>query len=282
MRSARARLTAVAVVPLLFLAAACSDDKKDDTGAKSPSGGGTSIGTGTTSGAGGGTPGASGAPGASGGSGATGAPGQPGSSGSPSPGGSKSSEQNASSGRSLSAAELKAATVVGSDLPSGWTVAGPTVEDPDATRADKAVCQPLLDLLNGGGTLQTTGLVSAELTAPGASSSEYALSLASFGPEAAAKLLSDTKSAIGSCATFKAGDSSGPMLTYTVAKAQGPNIGDDSVTFVVSSDLGFTVRLTAARTGAVIVQGMALGSDKAMPEAIVKAQVDKAKAAQQR
>jgi hypothetical protein len=115
--------------------------------------------------------------------------------------------------------------------------------------------------------------VSGELTAPGASESRTQFLLASYGP-AAEKLLADVKSALPSCATVRA-----DFLTYTTAQAQGPRLGDVSVSFVVSSGIA-TVTLTASRVGTVIVRAAQLGGDTAVPEAVLRAQVDKIAAAQ--
>ena len=245
-------VAALAAVPLLLTCAACSDDAGNEPAA-------------STTGAARTTPAVSPSPG--------------GATVSEIPGRGNSPSASASSpgraGKGLTAAQLRAALVTTSDLPSGWRAGPPETEDDSSSTADKAACQPILDMINGTGTGTAASgpRVSAELTAPGASEARTQVLLASY--EATAnKLLTDVKAALPSCATFRA-----EFLTYTIAPARGPALGDDSVSFVVSSSIA-DVTLTTTRVGNVLVNAAQLGGDTAVPEPVLRAQVDKVAAAQ--
>ncbi|MFF7250951.1 hypothetical protein ACFZBU_44640 [Embleya sp. NPDC008237] len=262
MRSTRTRLTMVAVAPLLLFAVACSDD--------SGSSGNNADGT-TGSPTNGATTGSS--------TSASGSP-QTSGSGAPAPSGSgtsRPSDGKGSAAKTLSAAQLKAAFVVAADLPStGWRVTTPETEDPDASTVDKPACQPVMDLMGGGGvTGPSVAHISGELTPPGAAESQYAFSLASYQPGVAEKLLKDAKAALPSCGTFRYS-----TLTYHVTPLPTPNFGDESLAFKVSSDIGLSAAMTTTRAGSVIVQGASQNAEKEVPPAVFKAQTDKVTAAQ--
>jgi len=261
MRSARERLAAAAVVPLLVIAVGCSDDSGDKAGSE------TGFPTRTT------TPAAS--------ADASGSPqvprsdaAAPSGSGTPRP-----SEGTGSAARTLDAAELRAALVVTAELPSGWRISAPENEETEVTPVDKPACQPLMDLIEGDGVSGASAPhVSGELTMPGASESRYAFFLSSYRPGVAEKLLGDVKAAIPSCGTFRStGDAS---LTYTVSPLPAPSVGDEGLAFKISADIGFTVTMSTVRVGSVIVHGASQNPDRVIPPAVLKAQTDKLAAAQ--
>jgi len=266
MRSARERLATAAVVPLLVIAVGCSDDSGDKAGGESGS---------PTRGA---TPAAS-----------TDAPGSPQVSRSDPPApsstvtdtgpGTRPSDGTGPAARTLSAAQLRSALVVTADLPSGWRVSAPETEEADVTPVDKPACQPLMDLIEGGGVSGASAPhVSGELTMSGATESQYALFLTAYRPGDAEKLLRDVKAAIPSCGTFH---SSGvASLTYTVSPLPAPSAGDDGLAFKISADIGFTATMSTARVGSVIVHGASQNPDRVIPPAVLKAQTDKLAAAQ--
>ncbi|MFI6982976.1 hypothetical protein ACIBSV_30820 [Embleya sp. NPDC050154] len=264
MPSARKRLTAAAVAPLLLFAVGCSDDSGNSgNNADGKSGSPTTSATTGSS---------------------TSAPGSPQASGSgtPAPSGSgtsRPSDGKGSPAKTLNAAQLGAAFVVAADLPSpGWRVTTPEVEEPDVSTVDKPACQPIMDLMGGGGATHTSvAHISGELTPPGAAKSQYAFSLASYQPGAAEKLLKDAKAALPSCGTFRYGT---PSLTYHVTPLPTPNAGDESIAFKVSSDFGLSARMTTTRAGYVIVQGASQNADQELPPGVHKAQTDKVTAAQ--
>lgn len=254
---------AVAVVPLLFTAAACSPDEHST---KAPP-----TGSSPTSGAAAGTPGGDRLP----------VP----------PGG--ASAQGTVTLRPLTGADLTTALLGNDDLPSDWQTAGDGGINPDIGRAADPRCQPVLDMMGD----QKAAIAPAGAAAVRLMPRKYGVStghavvLRSYADDGATRLFNAFTAAVRACSEFSATDSMGATTDYRRGVSSAPTMGDESFKIITSatfSGVTFANQYTVVRSGNVIVMFTAPAQDSTMtdsgpyeyPETIMKAQVDKVIAAQ--
>ncbi|MDI2127455.1 hypothetical protein [Yinghuangia seranimata] len=171
---------------------------------------------------------------------------------------------------------LGAALVTAKDLPDGWT---PTTKLPDDRTgpASRPECQPVADLVQGGGdrirpgATARTGLVS-QLAPAGT----FAITLRSYERGAAEALLTAGRTALPTCETFEVRDPSGDA-DYRQTLTPAPGLGDEALHGTVTTrrrGAERTVTYTIVRIGDVVAQFMS--SDPSayapvtIPDAIVR------------
>ncbi|MCF2526173.1 hypothetical protein [Yinghuangia soli] len=266
MRSARARLTGAALVPLLLLTTACLGDDKDED-AKAGNAAQSSA--------------PSAAPGAA-------------ASGSAAPGGAGASQ---APGKVLGAAELQGLLVTQKELGPGWTVK-PSQSTGYGSIGMKAVpaaakCQPLLDVM-AGSALKPAAYAAEVLESAADKHSWVDLTIARFESADAIAAQVDAVAKLAAaqeCLEFDAVNTKNETTSYRfVFAVPQPKLADGSAWITVfwsdpksmkdPTGTANSAEIQLVRSGAVLVKMVGLSesraySSDAVPDAQVKTQVDK-------
>ncbi|MDI2127561.1 hypothetical protein [Yinghuangia seranimata] len=261
----RSAAAAVSLVPLLFAASACKIGG-DDKDAKGGTGGGKAD------------PAAAAQPAAG-----SGAPSGGGSSGAAVSGG--------GAAKALTADQLKAALLVQSDMPSGWTVKPGSTVSPSKLNATPAGCQAIVDLVSGDPKAAPTATGNGVLTNGSSKDAQYFVSMEQYSG-VATKLLDDVVKETGpgsSCGTVNATDGDNAFIYKAARSDRTPKSLGDAVLYldITTSQPGQSAelpgRMQIVRSGEVLIQFVGMqksGKPEWVPDAVVKAQVEKIKAAQ--
>jgi hypothetical protein len=247
MRKTRLTVASVAVVPTLLLAAACSSSGKSSDADGH----------------------------------ATGKP-------------SASASSTLSGKAPLTKAQLTSALVTGKDVP-GYTVQVSQTNATDAQdnatlTADKKNCQPLADVTSSKPTVHRMAFVGAAFAKTPVGQTTPAeinqMLVASHAPGDAQKVIDSVKSALGSCTGFSATDNTGTKTPFSVTKAPGAGVGDDSASYVMTDTADKktgAALVSVVRTGDTITAYLSVksaGGAGSLPLDVARKQDAKLKAAQ--
>lgn len=186
----------------------------------------------------------------------------------------------------LSKTSLQAALLTAGELPQGWELAGggKEVTADEVVRADRAACQPVMDMVSGrSAKIAPTGQVDTGLLGPGEAEGASHLGINQYKEGQAAALLDAVAAALPGCASFGIVEADGSANAVAVAPGQGPQLGDGTVFFELATvdASGGMMRIPHAivRKGSALVITSTLNlPDSAtvpIPEALLRAQVDK-------
>jgi hypothetical protein len=266
MRFVGKRMAAAAVVPMFLLVSACgSDDKKDDK----PATAGNAAAT----------------------AGASSDAAKP--SDKPAD---KPTDKSADkpSTKALTAEQLVAAMVATKDLP-GYTVTpgeaeDPGAEEPSEEKADKAECQPILNVITADKEHWPTAAASASVNKNGAGPGQVMMfAVAQFDGDKADSLVSSARSSLAKCTAFSGTDSDGTKTEYAVTPGKASPVakdgkafsfGDDSLVFAFGTDGDQPTNVHLVRSGSAVIYVMSMdittaGPAPTVPEEMIRAQYDK-------
>ncbi|WTW94706.1 hypothetical protein OG216_15495 [Streptomycetaceae bacterium NBC_01309] len=191
----------------------------------------------------------------------------------------------------LSGDELRAVLLAQQELLQGWelTGGGAAVGDDEIAEADRAACQPVMDLVSGrSADIAPTGQADAGLLGPDGLGGAAHMGVNQYRDGEAAQLLDAARAALPTCAGFgvvqAGGDSVAPAAT---AVGESPWLGDGTLFFrlTMTTDAGeLSIPYTVVRKGSALVLTSTLNDPGAgadpVPEALLRAQVDKLAKAQ--
>ncbi|MGW9211345.1 hypothetical protein ACWGR4_30765 [Embleya sp. NPDC055664] len=178
---------------------------------------------------------------------------------------------------------LRAAWVVPGDLPSGWTPTGEVTRPALNSRATRPQCQPIADLQDLSGPAAPTAVTHLGLDFEDAPGTVNAVSIAVLPGDGAAKAVEAARRALPSCGDFAVwtDDPADPGATAEYALTGGPGhaIGDDSLTMDFDTGEQYSSVVTVVRVGPILLRGTSVGMygprPTAIPKAVMKAQADK-------
>lgn len=186
----------------------------------------------------------------------------------------------------LSTSSLRAALLTTGELPQGWELVGggKEVTADEVVRADRAACQPVMDMVSGrSAKIAPTGQVDTGLLGPGQPEGASHLGINQYKEGEAAALLDAVKAALPGCASFGIVENDGSANAVAVAPGEGPVLGDGTVFFELATvdATGGMMRIPHAivRTGSALVITSTLNLPDTVtvpiPEELLRAQVDK-------
>ncbi|NUS14634.1 MAG: hypothetical protein HOY69_25075 [Streptomyces sp.] len=203
------------------------------------------------------------------------------------------SRPNILSGKApLTTDQLSRALVSDTDVP-GWTIHPSQTADSSDTStllADKAACQPLADVTSSNPKIHRMAFIGAafaKTTATSGATPEVInqMLVASHAPGDAKKVIASVKTALASCTSFTATDSSGTKTPFTVAKGPAVGVGDESVSWVMEDTADKktgAALLTVVQTGDTVTAYVSVkssGGAGPLPIEVARKQNDKLKAA---
>ncbi|MGK5732626.1 hypothetical protein [Streptomyces sp. URMC 124] len=198
--------------------------------------------------------------------------------------------------RPLTAEQAKAALLVPADMPSGWEVNKDIpAYDVGATgmqfgKADKAACQPLLDVFVGadnGPKAQAHAMT--DLKQAGETGIQMTQGVTSYQEAEAVKVM-DRKTDFGACAKFRAKGADGTTDEAAGSELKVPALGDGArgarVVFA-ATDEGVSIQhdIAAVRVGGTVVtvsQASFTTADSALFASSLRKAVEKVQRAQQK
>ncbi|MFF7251333.1 hypothetical protein ACFZBU_46655 [Embleya sp. NPDC008237] len=188
-------------------------------------------------------------------------------------------------GKELTAEQLRAAWVVERDLPRRWTPTGEVTRPALNPKAAKPQCQPIADLEDLSGAAAPKAVTHLGLESEETPGTVHSVSIALLSGNDATGALDAARKALPSCGDFaETTDNPAPQESstaeYALTGGAGHDLGDDSLSLEFGTDDGqYSIVVTVVRVGPVLVRGMSLGMfgppPVAIPEAVMKAQVDK-------
>lgn len=192
----------------------------------------------------------------------------------------------------LSKTALQAALLTAGELPQGWELVGggKEVTAAEVVRADRAACQPVMDMVSGrSAKIAPTGQVDTGLLGPGEAEGASHLGINQYKDGGAAQLLDAVKAALPGCASFGIVEGDGSGNAVAIAPGEGPVLGDGTVFFELAmvDSSGGMMRIPHAivRKGSALVITSTLNLPDSttvpIPEDLLRAQVDKLAGMQQ-
>ncbi|MCF2530626.1 hypothetical protein [Yinghuangia soli] len=186
---------------------------------------------------------------------------------------------------------LEAALLTQAELPQGWELAGggKDVEKDEIAQADRAACQPVMDLVSGRSAgIAPTAQVDVGLLGAGQEQGASHLGINQYKEGDAAALLAAATAALPGCTGFGIKQEGGGVSPAAVTTAPAPALGDAALYFelaVGAEGETITIPHTVVRKGSALVitttMNVARAKSVPIPEPLIKAQVDKLAAAQQ-
>lgn len=186
---------------------------------------------------------------------------------------------------------LQAALLTQGELPQGWepTGGGDDVGADEIAEADRAACQPIMDMVSGRSKkIAPTGQVDTGLFGPGEAEGASHLGINQYKEGQAAVLLQAVRAALPGCAAFGVTQADGTVTQVGVTAGQAPALGDEALRFELAmASEGGTLRIpyTVVRKNSALVISSTLNvADRPtvpVPDQVLATQVDKLTRAQQ-
>ncbi|MYV97081.1 hypothetical protein [Streptomyces sp. SID3343] len=151
-------------------------------------------------------------------------------------------------------------------------------------KAAKPQCQPFADLEDLSGAAAPKAVTHLALESKETPGTIHSVSLALLPGDNAAKALEAARKALPSCGDFaETTDDPAPeessTVEYALTGGAGYDLGDDALSLAFGTDGLYSIVVTVVRVGPVLVRGMSVNvfgpPPAAIPEAVMKAQVDK-------